>query len=99
MNVHVIRDDYLVGGTKQRALAPMLLNNSSREFVYAGPVYGFAQIALAYCATMLGKKGTVVLSEQPSGKLHPLTRYAKFHGASIVQACFLLFDCNGNCLC
>lgn len=58
--MHVVRDDYLIGGTKQRALAQLLLHNPCSEFVYAGPVYGFAQIALSYCAKVLGKAGESV---------------------------------------
>ena len=47
-NFKVFRDDVLVGGTKQRGLIHMILSRDSDEFVYAGPVFGFAQIALSH---------------------------------------------------
>jgi hypothetical protein len=83
--VHVFRDDALVGGTKQRALAELLVGSSEKEFVYAGPVFGFAQIALAHTAKRCGKKATVVLARQPGGKFHPLTQHAKRRGAKVVE--------------
>lgn len=45
--VLVIRDDRLPGGTKQRALASFIASRPEREFVYPGPVHGYAQLALA----------------------------------------------------
>lgn len=82
--VHVIRDDTLEGGTKQRALGDFIQHYSNyHEFVYAGPVCGFAQVALAYVTHRLGKKSSLFVSKQRDGTLHPLTRRAQHWGAQI----------------
>eukprot|EP01117_Protostelium_nocturnum_P010623 TRINITY_DN3823_c0_g1_i1.p1 TRINITY_DN3823_c0_g1~~TRINITY_DN3823_c0_g1_i1.p1 ORF type:complete len:358 (-),score=121.47 TRINITY_DN3823_c0_g1_i1:806-1879(-) len=80
----VIRDDLLIGGTKQRALIAYLSSRSSiDEFVYAGPVFGYAQIALGYASKLTGKKGTLFLESKDP--LHPLTQKAKSFGAKVIQ--------------
>ena len=51
----VVRDDLVPGGTKQRALVPILAGPWAHveRLVYAGPAQGYAQVALAYaCATV-----------------------------------------------
>lgn len=63
INFNVIQDGFLTGGTKQRMIAPIIKTSSCTEFVYAGPVYGYAQIALAYVAHLLGKKATLFLEK------------------------------------
>ena len=55
----IVRDDLLPGGTKQRAGVPFLQyfkNQGIKEFVYASPFSGFAQIALSICANLVGVK-------------------------------------------
>ena len=50
-HVIVVRDDLLDGGTKQRAAVPFLmyfLQNGCKEFTYASPFSGFAQIGRAH---------------------------------------------------
>jgi len=50
--IHVIRDDYVIGGTKTRALIPYLTHLLSgariKELLYLGASNGFAPVALAY---------------------------------------------------
>lgn len=60
---HVIRDDFLIGGSKQRLVYKIMEQSTCDEFVYAGPYYGYAQIALAYCAHELGKKATIIIDK------------------------------------
>lgn len=85
-SVHVFRDDMLLGGTKQRALGAMLLAEPhAREFVYGGPVFGFAQVALAHVALLLGREGTAVVATQPRGRLAPLSELARSLRGRIVQ--------------
>lgn len=60
ITVKVVRDDLLIGGTKQRALS-VFLNPKYNEYIYAGPVQGYAQIALANVAKENGKKATIFL--------------------------------------
>ena len=48
-NIWVVRDDLLPGGTKRRFLYRYLQSQSHvREWVYASPRVGYAQVALAY---------------------------------------------------
>ncbi len=79
----ILRDDRLPGGTKQRGLIPYLQAHPCREFVYASPVYGYAQIALAISARETGKKATIFTAKRK--KPHPLTLRAHQLGATIVQ--------------
>ena len=84
ITVYVIRDDVLPGGTKQRATA-LLFNSQDRTYVYAGPVFGYAQLALTVCANASGKHATVIVARQRSGELHPLTARAAALGAHVVE--------------
>lgn len=80
---HIIRDDKLIGGTKQRMLQPIIENNPCKEFVYAGPVYGYAQIALSYVTSKLNKKATLFLAtHRPRTKL---TQKAAKYNPKIVE--------------
>ncbi len=54
---HVVRDDLLIGGTKQRGLFGLLQElgrKGSGKFAYASPFCGFAQIALSYLCGQMG---------------------------------------------
>jgi hypothetical protein len=84
ITVYVIRDDVLPGGTKQRATA-LLFNPHDDTYVYAGPVFGFAQLALTVCANARNKHATVIVAKQRSGELHPLTARAAALGAHVVE--------------
>lgn len=77
----VVRDDLVPGGTKARAL--QVLFGKAQEYVYASPVYGYAQIALAHTAKAHGKTATVFCAKRNS--LHPRTLAAKEAGANIVE--------------
>lgn len=80
---YVFRDDYLIGGTKQRMLGKIILNSNCKEFVYAGPIYGFAQIALAYVTSITGKKATLFLeTKKPKW---PLTKIAMQYSPNIIE--------------
>ncbi|PRP81491.1 hypothetical protein PROFUN_10931 [Planoprotostelium fungivorum] len=80
---HVVRDDELEAGTKQRALISWLKDMEGSEFVYAGPVFGYAQIALALAAKINGKKATLFLEKR--SPRHPLTQKAGSLGADIIE--------------
>lgn len=77
----VLRDDLLRGGTKRRALPALM--GSGDEFVYASPVQGYAQIAVAVTATALGKRATIFCAERR--ERHANTVEAECAGAKIVQ--------------
>lgn len=76
--VHVIRDDLLLAGTKQRALYPLLASHKDDEFVYAGPTTGAGQLAVAYCTKLLGRNATLFL-QGPSA----LSELSRKYGAKI----------------
>jgi hypothetical protein len=81
---NVIRDDLLIGGSKQRAIVPLLEKYKDKdEFGYAGPVFGYAQIALAYACKLLRKQAIVFV--EYSHNLHPFTKYAQDLGAKIIK--------------
>lgn len=89
----VLRDDLLPGGTKQRALVPFLTEfarHGTTDFVYASPFAGFAQVALAACARMLGLRATIFCEELPHGLgggenlLHEFSQLALNLGARVV---------------
>jgi hypothetical protein len=90
--VRVVRDDRLPGGTKQRAIVPYLeelVAEGYREFVYASPFCGYAQVALASAAALLGVKATIFCeTDQTPGVppgLHPFAKRAESLGAVVMR--------------
>lgn len=80
--VLVVRDDLLPGGTKMRAMLPLMQAQAASEFVYASPAQGYAQVALAHCARLLGRRATVFTAARKVP--HPLTQAAADTGAAVV---------------
>jgi len=80
----VVRDDYLLGGTKQRGIIEFCKKQKDYdEFVYAGPSTGHAQIALAIGAKNTGKQATIFLTKTKPMTLQ--TRLARKIGATILE--------------
>lgn len=68
-HIYVVRDDVLDGGTKQRAAVPYierLAHEGVREFIYASPFAGFAQVALAVACREVGVRATVFAERDPA---------------------------------
>lgn len=90
-HVHVVRDDLLLGGTKQRAIAPFLteqVDAGYSEFVYASPPPGFAQVALASTCQQMRLGCTLFCDDVdiegiPSASLHEFSRLARSYGAKV----------------
>jgi hypothetical protein len=83
IKLNVIRDDNLVGGTKQRALYKYLEKYPHiSEFVYAGASTSYTQVALAVCCARLKKKSTLYIQHPAPSKPPTLTALAKKLGAS-----------------
>ncbi len=80
-DVWVVRDDLISGGTK-RCFADRLIKDH-QEVVYASPVYGGAQIAIAHAAAANGVRSTIFCAKR--NQLHPRTLEAYRAGAKIVQ--------------
>ena len=80
--VLVVRDDLLPGGTKMRAILPLMQAQAAAEFVYASPAQGYAQVALAHCARLLGRRATVFTAARKVS--HALTVAAADAGAMVV---------------
>lgn len=76
---NIVRDDLLPGGTKRRAIH--VLFDDREEYVYASPVYGYAQLALAYAARDHGKRATIFCAKRNTR--HRLTLQAEQVGATI----------------
>lgn len=75
----VVRDDLLPGGTKRRAMHTLFDERS--DYVYASPVYGHAQIALAHACHDYGKRALVFCAQRKTR--YPLTQQAEIAGAII----------------
>ena len=88
--IHVLRDDLLPGGSKQRACRPylqVLMEKGASHFVYASPFAGFAQVALAQAANELGARCTLFCEEDKTvsanSKPHAFSLLAGSHGADV----------------
>lgn len=80
-HISVVRDDLLPGGTKRRAMHVFF--DDHPEYVYASPVYGYAQIALAYACRDYGKSATIFCAKRKT--YAPLTVQAIEAGARIID--------------
>jgi hypothetical protein len=77
----VVRDDLLAGGTKRRVI-PALFDDHD-EYVYAGPVQGYAQLALAIAALEHGKHATVFCAKRRIR--HPRTEAVIAAGGNVEE--------------
>jgi hypothetical protein len=80
--ISVVRDDLLTGGTKRRSI-PVFFEDDVDEYVYASPVQGAAQIALALTARELRKHATVFCAKR--AKMHQNTLDIIGYGAKVVE--------------
>lgn len=76
-----MRDDLIPGGTKARYLIRLFAEHD--EIVYASPAYGGAQLALAYCAQLTGKRATIFVAKRRQP--HARTYEAAKVGARVFQ--------------
>lgn len=81
--LRVIRDDLLLGGTKQRGIIDLFSQITENTVVYAGPNTQFAQIVVALGARLTGKKCIIFTSR--SRPLSNMTRIAIRMGAIIYE--------------
>ena len=81
--IQVVRDDLLNGGTKRRAFNYYVASLPEvKEFVYASPRQGYAQLSLAYSCRDLNRKCTVTV---PKGERYWLTNEAEKLGCKIIE--------------
>lgn len=78
----VLRDDHLPGGSKSRFI-DQLIPPGTKEVVYASPVYGGFQIALAAAAARLGIKATIFCAKRK--EMHANTKQVQRHGGNVIQ--------------
>lgn len=78
---NVVRDDLLAGGSKCRMIYKLIASGDNEEWVYASPAQGYAQIAIAICAAIAGKRTVIYVAK--SKEMHPLTQKAWEFGAEI----------------
>lgn len=82
-DILVVRDDLLDGGTKRRGFNVYIESFPDvKEWVYASPRQGYAQLSLAYACRDLGKRATVTI---PKGTRYWLTEEAERLGANIIE--------------
>jgi hypothetical protein len=81
-NILVLRDDLLPGGTKS-IFMDHILDSKQSEYVYASPVYGAAQLALASYCQSVGKKATIFCAKRK--QLYPNTQRCIELGANVQQ--------------
>jgi hypothetical protein len=79
---NVIREDKLIGGTKQRIIIPFLKGIKEQQIFYRSPSHGYAQVALAYGCLLLNKKCHIIVNMQDDGK-NLMTLLAMVFGAII----------------
>ena len=82
--IFVVRDDLVLGGSKARGLPALIGDGPAREYVYAGPPEGYAQIALAAVCREMGKQATVFVAAR--SQRHHFTAKAASLGARIMEA-------------
>jgi len=85
--IYSVRDDLLIGGTKQRAIIPYLkkyMEKGIRHFIYASPFSGFAQVALAYGCQELGVDCTLFCEKDNDQYIHEFSLLSKTYGADII---------------
>ena len=80
--IKVVRDDLLPGGTKS-ILMPLIDDPEITEFVYASPVYGGFQIALAIYCKSVGKRATIFCAQR--NVKHANTLKCIANGAQIIE--------------
>lgn len=78
--ITVVRDDLIAGGTKTRAVDAVLAGTAD-HVAYAGPAYGYAQIALTIGARAAGKQPHIFVAKRK--RQHPRTREAVQGGACL----------------
>jgi hypothetical protein len=81
-NIDVVRDDLLPGGSKSRFLS-RLMELPYKQFVYASPTYGGAQIALAKACASAEKTAIIISPDRE--ELHARTDDARREGALVFQ--------------
>jgi hypothetical protein len=78
----VVRDDLIPGGTKARVIHN-LFDDQHSQYVYASPVQGYAQVAMAHACREHGKVAVVFCAKR--GKKHPTTLLAEAAGAITID--------------
>ncbi|MEP4769233.1 MAG: hypothetical protein ABJQ21_00655 [Roseibium sp.] len=81
--INVVRDDLLPGGTKARIFRDLISQSKADEFVYAGPAFGAAQIALAAVAYQLCRQATLFVPWRAERSIY--TAKAADYGAKIIE--------------
>jgi hypothetical protein len=81
--INVVRDDAMIGGTKQAAIMSLLFDGHwpESDLAYAGPRQGFAQVALAAACLAAGRQAHVFVCDSTAD--HPRTAMARQLGAKI----------------
>ena len=82
-DVWVVRDDLITGGSKARIFKALMHDRPEQSFIYAGPVFGAAQVALAATAYQAGKEAVIFVAKRSCRA--PRTQLAQDFGAKIIE--------------
>ena len=80
---NVIREDLLIGGSKQRVIGKIIDTIKEKHLFYRGPVNGYAQLALAYGCFVKGKICHIILNKQYDNNQYIITKLGKIFNAII----------------
>ncbi len=89
--VKVVREDYLVGGSKQRAAAAILVRLAAKGYktiIYRGPINGIASAAIGYLCSIIGLTAVSIINAQRDHKSHYnhyMMHLAALHGTKIIE--------------
>lgn len=61
---NVIREDFLIGGTKQRIIGDILDTIDKKNIIYREQVTGYAQIAISYGCYVKNKQAHIIVNRQ-----------------------------------
>lgn len=82
--IQVVREDLLIGGSKQRFADYLLSDPSVKEWVYgSSPATGYAQVALAAACKHYGKKAVLFMANRSEQKRTHLQNTALSLGADV----------------
>jgi hypothetical protein len=81
---HIIREDLLIGGSKQRMLFNVIKELPQKNIFYRGPVNGYSQLALSYICYLLEKTANIILNKQWNDQLYIVSKLTKLFRGNII---------------
>jgi hypothetical protein len=83
-NFHIIREDLLISGAKQRMMYNTIPHIPHKRLFYRGPENGYSGLALSYACTVFNKQAYVILNKPWSNKMYIVSKVLKIFGGNII---------------